>query len=114
MIVDECLKNGISASDLMMKLRANGIYEIKKVKRVILEQNGQLTLIEFGEDNIKYPLINDGQPNYDVLEIIDNDIEWLEYQVTSQGYNSLKDIYLGEYVSGEVILYGYTNWKHDV
>lgn len=108
-IVDECLKNGISASDLMMKLRANGIYEIKKVKRVILEQNGQLTLIEFGEDNIKYPLINDGQPNYDVLEIIDNDIEWLEYQVTSQGYNSLKDIYLGEYVSGEVILYGYTN-----
>ena len=43
--VNNCLRNGISASDLMLKLRANGIYEIQNVKRAVLEQNGQLTLI---------------------------------------------------------------------
>ena len=76
--VNNCLRNGISASDLMLKLRANGIYEIQNVKRAVLEQNGQLTLIEFGGENIKYPIIVDGQANFDVLELIGNDIEWLE------------------------------------
>lgn len=105
--VNNCLRNGISASDLMLKLRANGIYEIQNVKRAVLEQNGQLTLIEFGGENIKYPIIVDGQANFDVLELIGNDIEWLESQVLEQGFTRINDIYLGEYLSGEVKLYGY-------
>ena len=107
--VNNCFRNGISASDLMLKLRANGIYEIQNVKRAVLEQNGQLTLIEFGGENIKYPIIVDGQANFDVLELIGNDIEWLESQVLEQGFTRIKDIYLGEYLSGEVKLYGYSS-----
>ena len=38
----ECMKNSITANDLMFKLRAAGIYEIKTVKRAVFEQNGQL------------------------------------------------------------------------
>lgn len=106
-VVDACLKNGISASDLMMKLRANGIYEIQDVKRAILEQNGQLTLIEFGGENIKYPIIVDGQANLDVLELINRDKQWLEEEITKQKYEKISDIYLGEYLSGELKLYGY-------
>ena len=78
------------------------------VKRAILEQNGQLTLIEFGGENIKYPIIVDGQANFDVLELIDKDENWLEQQINLQGYNQIKEIYLGEYLSGELKLYGYT------
>lgn len=37
--VEECLKHGISANDLMFKLRNKGIYEVAKVKSGILEQN---------------------------------------------------------------------------
>ena len=107
-VVKECLKNGISANDLMFKLRANGIYEVQLVKRAVLEQNGQLTLIEFGGENIKYPIIVDGQANFDVLELIDKDENWLEQQINLQGYNQIKEIYLGEYLSGELKLYGYT------
>jgi len=33
--VGVCLSNGISANDLMFKLRSNGIYEISQVKRSI-------------------------------------------------------------------------------
>ena len=38
--VKECLRNGVSAYDLMFKLRASGSLEIEKLKRVVLEQNG--------------------------------------------------------------------------
>ncbi|MDG3374659.1 DUF421 domain-containing protein, partial [Vibrio parahaemolyticus] len=74
--VNECLKNGISANELMFKLRENGIYEVENVKRAVLEQNGQLTLIEFGDENIRYPIIVDGQSNEDVLELIKKDEVW--------------------------------------
>ncbi|MBK5077575.1 DUF421 domain-containing protein [Lactococcus lactis] len=105
--VNDCLKNGISANELMFKLRANGIYEIQNVKRAILEQNGQLTIIEFGGENIKYPIIVDGQSNFDVLELINKDESWLEQEIIKQGYDRINDVYLGEYLSGELKLYGY-------
>ncbi|MDA3965756.1 DUF421 domain-containing protein [Enterococcus thailandicus] len=105
--VNECLKNGISANELMFKLRANGIYEVENVKRAVLEQNGQLTLIEFGDENIRYPIIVDGQSNEDVLELINKDEAWLEEQIQQNGYQKINEIYLGEYLSGKLNLYGY-------
>lgn len=106
--VNDCLKNGISANELMFKLRANGIYGVESVKRAVLEQNGQLTIIEFGDENIKYPIIVDGQANFDVLEIISKNEEWLSQQVMEQGFNKISDIYLGEYLSGKLNLIGYS------
>ncbi|MGM0215940.1 DUF421 domain-containing protein [Enterococcus sp. AZ109] len=105
--VQECLKHGISASELMFKLRSNGIYEVEKVKRAILEQNGQLTLIEFGDENIRYPIIVDGQPNEDVLELIGKDQNWLAEEVKKRNFSNISDIYLGEYISGDLRLSGY-------
>ena len=105
--VKECLKNGLSANELMFKLRSVGIYEVEKVKRAVLEQNGQLTIIEFGDENIRYPIIIDGLPNFDVLELIHQDIEWLEKQVQDQGFDRISAIYLGEYLSGTLKLYSY-------
>lgn len=106
-LVQECLRQGISASELMFKLRSNGIYEIKKVKRAILEQNGQLTIIEFGDENIRYPIIVDGQSNEDVLELIQKDESWLLQEVRKQNFTSIAEIYLGEYVAGELRLSSY-------
>ena len=106
--VQECLRNGISANDLMFKLRANGVYEVEKLKRVILEQNGQLTIIEIGDENIRYPIIVDGLANFDVLEIINKDAEWLELKVAEQGFKKISEVYLGEYLSGRLNLYGYS------
>lgn len=105
--VKECLMNGISANDLMFKLRSNGIYEIGQLKRVVLEQNGQLTIIQAGDENIRYPIIVDGMVNHDVLEIIDKDREWLEARIAEQGFNKISEVYLGEYLSGQLNLYGY-------
>lgn len=106
--VKECLRNGVSANDLMFKLRANGIYEVEQLKRVVLEQNGQLTIIQSGDENIRYPIIVDGSANFDLLEIINKDTQWLETKIAEQGFNKISEVYLGEYLSGRINLYGYT------
>ena len=68
----------------MFKLRAAGVDEVQIVRRAVLEQNGQLTIIKYGEEAIKYPLIQDGQANYDLLDVLDKDIDWLRAEVAKQ------------------------------
>ena len=106
-LVDNCIRAGISANELMFKLRSRGIYEVSKVKSGILEQNGQLVVIENDEENIRFPLINDGRINQDVLELIHHDEAWVEQQVHQAGYNAVGDIFLGEYIHGRVHLVPY-------
>lgn len=105
--VGECLRCGMSANELMFKLRSSGIYEIQTVKRAILEQNGQLSVIQYGDETIRYPIIVDGQANQDVLELIRKDMDWLHERVREGNFNGLNEVYLGEYISGEVRLHGY-------
>lgn len=105
-LTDKCMKYGISANDLTFKLRTSGVYNIYNLKRVILEQNGQLTIIQNDEENVKYPIIIDGQINLDILEIINKDEKWIIDELTKQNYN-LSQIYIGEYVSQKIIVYPY-------
>lgn len=107
LLVENCIKAGISANDLMFRLRAHGIYEVAKVKSGILEQNGQLVIIENDEENIRFPLINDGQINMDVVELIHHDEYWVIDQVHQAGFNGVEDIYLGEYINGKLALIPY-------
>lgn len=109
-LTDECIRYGIQAAELKMKLRAAGIQYIKDVKRAVLEQNGQLSVVQFGEDNIRLDLITDGQINDFVLDLIDKDDEWLRDQVERQGYK-IRDIYIAEYLEGKVILYPFKKKK---
>jgi len=110
--VAACMRTGLSADTLMFKLRENGITELSRVKRAILEQNGQLTVMENGAETMHYPIIADGKPNADVLEIINEDEAWLLKQVQAQGYSGFGEIYLGEYVDGRVLLTAYQSAAH--
>lgn len=101
-LVANCMKAGISANELMFKLRSRGIYSVEKVKNCIFEQNGQLTVIENNEADIRFPIISDGQVNEDVLDLIHQDQSWLEKEVQKAGYNGIDDIFLGEYLQGEL------------
>ena len=104
----ECMKNGITAHDLMFKLRAAGIYEIKTVKRAVFEQNGQLSIIRYGDDDLRYPLIIDGQLDDDVLEIIDRDEEWVKAELEKQNL-TVEQVYIGEYLNGQLVTHLYEN-----
>ena len=102
----ECMRNGISANDLMFKLRAAGVYEIASVKRAVLEQNGQLSIIQYGDENLRYPLIVDGQLDSDVLDIINKDEDWVKAQLEEQKLE-LNKVYIGEYLNGKLITHLY-------
>ena len=104
----ECMKNGIAAHDLMFKLRAAGIYEIKTVKRAVFEQNGQLSIIQYGDDNLRYPLIVDGQLDDDILDIIDRDEEWVKAELEKQNL-TVEQVYIGEYLNGQLVTHLYEN-----
>ena len=79
---------------------------VSDVRRAVLEQNGQLTLVMNGDDIIRYPVIVDGVVDPDILELADKDMAWLEEEVQDQGY-SISDIYVGEYSKGHLILHPY-------
>ena len=103
---EECMKNGISAHDLMFKLRAAGIYEIAAVKRAVMEQNGQLTVIQYGDESLRYPLITDGQVDPDILEIINRDEAWLQQELDRLKLTAVQ-VYIGEYIDGKLVAHPY-------
>ena len=109
-LTEECMRYGIQAAELKLKLRAAGVQYVTDVKRAVLEQNGQLNVVQFGEDNIRFDLIDDGQINQFTLDVIEKDREWLEQEIQAQGY-SVKDIYIAEYKDGKVVVYPYER-KH--
>jgi len=107
-LMDECMRHGMLAHDIMLKLRMTGVYYVKDVKRAVLEPNGQLTVIQYGEQNARYPIILDGQVDEDILELIDKDRDWLKGELSMAGYEP-KDIYIGEYKDGALIVHPYEN-----
>lgn len=104
--VDACAKKGIAASDLMFKLRAANIYDTRQVKRAIQEQNGQLTIIQYGEEVVKFPIITNGVVDLDILESFDKDREWLDTELEKQN-TILNNVYLGQYINGKLELSTY-------
>lgn len=93
--IENCRKVGLSAHDVSFKLRTNNVYSMKDVKRAIVEQNGQLIIIHYGEENPKFPLITDGHLQTDILEVIGKDEDWLIEEIKKQGLEKYSDVFLG-------------------
>ena len=100
--IDACNKAKITAHDLAFKLRREGVYYIREVKRAVLEQNGELIIVLAGEENPKYPIITDGIIQTSVLEDVDKTEEWLLEELQKLGYNAVSEIFLAEYQGGQI------------
>jgi len=83
------------------------VYSVRKVKRAVLEQNGQLIIVLQDEENPKYPIITDGTVQTNILEAIDKDTDWLQEQLKEMGYENISDIFLAEYDSGKITVITY-------
>lgn len=105
--VEATRKSGLSANDLAFKLRSQGIYSIKNVKRAVIEQNGQLIVVLAGDKNPKYPIITDGKVQIDSLESMDKTEEWLMSTLKEMGYKDIKNIFLAEYDKGQLHIVEY-------
>ena len=97
-----CKKAKITAHELAFKLRREGVYYIREVKRAVLEQNGELIIVLAGEENPKYPIITDGIIQKSVLEDVDKTEEWLLEELQKAGYNSPAEVFLAEYENGSI------------
>ena len=105
--VEACRRAGLTANDIAFKLRTNGVYSVRKVKRAVLEQNGQLIIVLQDEENPKYPIITDGTVQTNILEAIDKDTEWLETVLKEMGHDNISDIFLAEYDNGKITVVTY-------
>ena len=104
---EACRKAGLTAHEIMFKLRSNNIYSIRNVKQAVLEQNGQLIVVMSGEENPRYPLVTDGTIQVQALDSIDKTEEWLLERLKEQGVESISDVFLAEYENGNlnIVLY---------
>ena len=104
---EACRNAGLTAHDIMFKLRSHNVYSIRNVKQAILEQNGQLTLVMSGEENPRFPLVTDGTIQLQALDSIDKTEDWLMERLKEQNVESVSDVFLAEYENGNlnIILY---------
>ena len=107
LLVENCRKAGLTAYDISLKLRQAGVNYTSDVKRAILEQNGQLIVVQAGEENPKYPIITDGVVQIDILESIDKTEEWLIERLAKEGYTDISNIFIAEYESGNLSVVTY-------
>ena len=99
---EACRSKGLSASDVALKLRSQGVFQLKKVKRAVIEQNGQLIVVRMGDENPKYPIITDGVVQVEILETIGKTEEWLMAELNKKGFENVDDIFIAEYDKGEI------------
>ena len=104
---EACRTAGLTAHEVMFKLRSNGIYSIKMVKQAVLEQNGQLIIVQAGEENPRFPLITDGTIQLQALDSIDKTEEWLMEKLKEQDVENISDVFLAEYENGSLNLVKY-------
>ena len=99
---EACRSKGLSASDVALKLRSQGVFQLKEVKRAIIEQNGQLIIVRMEDENPKYPIITDGVVQVEILETIGKTEEWLMAELNKKGFENVDDIFIAEYDKGEI------------
>ena len=104
---EACRSVGLSAAEVALKLRSQGIFQMKQVKCAVQEQNGQLIVVQIGDENPKYPVVTDGVIQVDVLEYIDRSEEWLLDNLSKQGHDNVANIFIAEYDKGAVSVVTY-------
>ena len=99
---EACRSKGLAAADVALKLRAQGIFQLKDVKRAVIEQNGQLIVVRMGDENPKYPVITDGVVQVEILETIGKTEEWLMEELKQEGFEEVSNIFIAEYDKGQL------------
>ena len=99
---EACRSKGLSASEVALKLRSQGIFQLKDVKRAVIEQNGQFIIVRMGDENPKYPIITDGVIQTEILDTIGKSEEWLMAKLEEEGYDNVADIFIAEYDKGQI------------
>lgn len=102
-------RHRFSLSDLMSKLRQQGVFNLSDVETAVLEDTGHLSVIlksqrrpvtpadlhlDTGYEGLPYTLILDGSVDYHALAAADLDYTWLQNRLAERGFASPKEVLL--------------------
>ena len=88
-----------SLDDLLIQLRLQGINSIDEVKYAILENNGELSIL----DDYPLPLILDSVIDYSILKNINKDIDWLN-KILNKKNIKLEDVFYASYTKDKIFI----------
>ena len=115
-------KSKLELSEFMLLCREQGYFNIEQIQTAVFEHNGKISIMPKSEyrpltpadinadvdkNHIGTEIIMDGFLIEKNLYSAERDINWLLKNLNSQGYNSIKDIFLAIYYADtdELILY---------
>lgn len=113
---DQLKKNKININQLQSSLRQAGVFTIREVEFCILEPNGSISILkksqykttEQKDLNIKpqavympYTIISDGKVLWDNVKECGYDKNWLNLQLSGNGYERPEELYYAEWLEGE-------------
>ena len=111
-------KNKLDVNQVLSILRQNNVFSVREVKYGILEANGQISLLlkskyqkpdkqdlNLPENPVDLPtsLIIDGEILWDNLHELGFDQQWLDNQLTTNGYDNVKRILYADWRESEGI-----------
>ena len=116
-------KAKIDLSEFLLLCREQGYFNLDDIQTAIYEHNGKLSVLPVSESRPSTPadlniavkaahigteIIMDGRVMGDNLTRIGRDGNWLEKQISEQGFKDEKDVFLGIYHSDDdtLSLYG--------
>lgn len=84
-----------SVDDLCHHLREQGIGSLSEVDFAVLETDGQLSVIETKNSEVKAPaaIISDGQINYEILRLMNRDENWLIKKLKEAGIHDYHEVF---------------------
>ncbi|MGQ4665100.1 DUF421 domain-containing protein [Metabacillus halosaccharovorans] len=111
-------KNKLDVNQVLSILRQNNVFSVREVKYGILEANGQISLLlksnyqKPDKQDLNLPespvdlstsLIIDGEILWDNLHELGFDQQWLDNQLTTNGYDNVKRIFYADWRESEGI-----------
>jgi uncharacterized membrane protein YcaP (DUF421 family) len=111
-------KNKLDVNQVLSILRQNNVFSVREVKYGILETNGQISILlkskyqipdkqdlNLPESPVYLPksLILDGEILWDNLYELGFDQQWLDNQLTTNGYDNVKRIFYADWRESEGI-----------
>lgn len=98
----EMSKIRYTLDDLLTQLRLQGVKSIDKVKYAILETNGDLSVF-INDSDYPLPLILDGIIDYNVLNDLGKDYDWI-LNILKRKNVSIDDVFYAFYTNGKTFI----------
>lgn len=89
-------KERYNIDDLLLQLRTQGIGTPDEVEFAVLENSGELSVLEKSKCKVKHPcpLISDGVVLQQTLKDLSLDMNWLQKELKREGVDSFEDVFL--------------------